>query len=48
MFFNSACKNIEINDPLWHNQRFLSVGFYALVYFSKVNLALDYISDICE
>jgi 8-oxo-dGTP diphosphatase len=38
----------EFDDTLWHKQRFVSVGFYALVNFSKVNLVLDDISDECK
>jgi hypothetical protein len=29
-------------------QRFISVGFYALVDFEDVNLVMDDISDACE
>jgi len=32
----------------WFNQRFISVGFYALVDFSKVEPTPDSISDLCE
>lgn len=32
----------------WFNQRFISVGFYALVEFSKVNPKPDAFSDKCE
>lgn len=35
-------------DTLWNKQRFLSVGFYALVDFHHVNLVMDDISDACE
>ncbi|MFT5713679.1 MAG: 8-oxo-dGTP diphosphatase [Flavobacterium sp.] len=35
-------------DTLWNKQRFLSVGFYALVDFHDVNLVMDDISDACE
>ncbi|WP_395063168.1 NUDIX domain-containing protein [Flavobacterium sp.] len=35
-------------DTLWNKQRFISVGFYALVDFSQVNLVVDEISDACE
>jgi hypothetical protein len=31
-----------------NKQRFLSVGFYALVDFHDVNLVMDSISDACE
>jgi 8-oxo-dGTP diphosphatase len=35
-------------DSLWNKQRFISIGFYALVDYSKVSLVVDEISDICE
>jgi 8-oxo-dGTP diphosphatase len=38
----------EFDDSLWHKQRFVSVGFYALVDYSQVNLVKDDISDACE
>ena len=38
----------EFEDTLWNKQRFLSVGFYALVDFHQVNLVMDDISDACE
>jgi 8-oxo-dGTP diphosphatase len=38
----------EYDDTLWNKQRFLSIGFYALVDFTQVNLVLDDISDACE
>lgn len=38
----------EYDNSLWNKQRFLSVGFYALVDFSIVNLVVDDISDACE
>lgn len=38
----------DFPDTLWNKQRFLSVGFYALVDFSHVNLVMDNISDACE
>ena len=38
----------EFDDSIWHKQRFLSIGFYALVDFSKVNLVMDVFSDACE
>ena len=38
----------EYPDTLWNKQRFLSVGFYALINFSQANLVLDDISDACE
>lgn len=32
----------------WLTERFITVGYYALVDFSKVELAIDYSSEICE
>jgi len=34
-------------DPSWFNQRFISVGFYALVDFSKTIPQHDDLSDLC-
>jgi hypothetical protein len=38
----------EFDDTIWNKQRFLSIGFYALVDYSQVNLVVDEISDACE
>jgi 8-oxo-dGTP diphosphatase len=38
----------DFPDTLWNKQRFLSVGFYALVDFHNVNLVMDEFSDACE
>lgn len=35
-------------DLAWFNQRFISVGFYALVEFSQVQPQPDALSDACE
>jgi len=35
-------------DTLWHKQRFVTVGFYALVDYTKVVPVADEISDACE
>ncbi|SFH79844.1 NUDIX hydrolase [Halpernia frigidisoli] len=35
-------------DDLWNKQRFVSVGFYALVDYTKVNLVVDEFSIKCE
>ena len=35
-------------DQEWFNQRFISVGYYALVDFSKAEPQPDYFSDLCE
>jgi hypothetical protein len=37
----------EYPDKLWNKQRFVSVGFYALVDYSQVHLIID-ISDACR
>lgn len=37
-----------ITDQNWFNHRFISVGFYALVDFSKVEPKPDLFSDLCE
>jgi len=36
------------DDNLWHKQRFISIGFYALVDYTQVNLEIDHYSDTCE
>ena len=38
----------DSDDKLWNKQRFISIGFYALVDYSKVNLIVDELSDACE
>ena len=38
----------EFENTIWHKQRFISVGFYALVDYSLVNLVVDNLSDACE
>jgi 8-oxo-dGTP diphosphatase len=38
----------EYPDTLWHKQRFLSIGFYALVNFDMVLPVQDVLSDSCE
>ncbi|WP_316735099.1 NUDIX hydrolase [Pedobacter aquatilis] len=38
----------DYNDDLWHKQRFVSVGYYALVDHTKVTPVVDVYSDICE
>jgi hypothetical protein len=38
----------EFENTIWNKQRFLSVGFYALVDFSTVNIVVDTFSDACE
>lgn len=38
----------EFDNTIWNKQRFLSIGFYALVDYSQVNLIVDDISDACE
>jgi 8-oxo-dGTP diphosphatase len=42
-------KNIGIkNDESWMHERFISIGYYALVDFTKVTPSPDNISDACE
>jgi len=36
------------DDDLWHKQRFISIGFYALVDYTAVKLEIDSFSDKCE
>lgn len=38
----------NFDDSIWNKQRFLSIGFYALVDYSQVHLVVDAISDACE
>ncbi|MXN91468.1 NUDIX domain-containing protein [Flavobacterium sp. Sd200] len=38
----------DYDDNLWHKQRFLSVGFYALVNFADVIPVTDVFSEACE
>ncbi|MDN3587981.1 NUDIX domain-containing protein [Pedobacter aquatilis] len=38
----------DYNDDLWHKQRFVSIGYYALVDHTKVTPVLDAYSDKCE
>lgn len=38
----------ELSDAIWFKQRFITVGFYALVDFSQVNLVEDEFSEVCE
>jgi 8-oxo-dGTP diphosphatase len=35
-------------DDLWHKMRFLTVGFYALVDYTKVHPVTDELADACE
>lgn len=35
-------------DTLWNKQRFVSIGYYALADFSKVDLIIDEFSTACE
>jgi ADP-ribose pyrophosphatase YjhB (NUDIX family) len=50
--FNPAVKDMQEAEGLqhlqWFDMRFISVGFYALVEFSKVNPKHDSFSDKCE
>lgn len=38
----------EYEDTLWHKQRFISMGFYALVDYTQVQLMIDDLSNACE
>jgi len=38
----------QYDDELWHKQRFISAGYYALVDYTAVTLAADTFSDSCE
>lgn len=38
----------EAMDDLWVLQRYVSIGYYALVDFSKVNPMPDFLSESCE
>lgn len=35
-------------DDLWHKQRFVTIGYYALVDHTKVTPVIDAYSDVCE
>jgi ADP-ribose pyrophosphatase YjhB (NUDIX family) len=41
-------KELHPSKVTWFSQRFISVGFYALVEFSKVNPVADELSEACE
>ena len=38
----------DYDDDLWHKQRFISAGYYALVEYTEVNIAADIFSSSCE
>ena len=38
----------EYPDSLWNKQRFISIGFYALVDYRQATLVIDEFSDACE
>ncbi len=38
----------DYHDDLWHKQRFISIGFYALTDYSLVQPEIDQLSDACE
>jgi 8-oxo-dGTP diphosphatase len=38
----------QYDDDLWHKQRFVSAGYYALVDYTAVQLSTDTFSDSCE
>lgn len=43
-----ALEDLRIDQHHWLAQRFISVGFYALVDFTKVTPQLDELSEICN
>ncbi|MEZ4902820.1 MAG: NUDIX domain-containing protein [Spirosomataceae bacterium] len=43
-----ASHQTEIPEDLWVLQRYVSIGYYALVDFSKVNPMPDYLSEACK
>lgn len=38
----------QFDDTIWNKQRFISIGYYALADYSKVNLEVDEYSSIVE
>lgn len=38
----------ELSDDIWNKQRFITIGFYALVDYTQVNLVEDEFSEVCE
>ncbi len=38
----------DFDDDLWHKQRFISIGYYALVNFKNVAPKPDSLSEVCE
>lgn len=38
----------DYDDGLWHKQRFITLGFYALADFAAVNPVVDIFSSICQ
>ncbi len=38
----------DFADNLWHKQRFISVGYYALVNYKNVSLKADHLSESCN
>ncbi len=43
---NGFLDNIDI--PLWHKNRFISIGYYALVDYTMVTPVIDFLSDDCQ
>ncbi|MFW0717063.1 NUDIX hydrolase [Pedobacter sp. N23S346] len=39
---------VDYPDDLWHKQRFITIGYYALVDQTRVNPVTDVFSDRCE
>lgn len=40
--------NVKINEMSWVFERFVSIGYYALVDFSKVNTKIGIYDEVCE
>lgn len=38
----------DMDDDLWHKQRFITIGYYALVDNTEINVIVDELSDQCE
>lgn len=38
----------DMDDDLWHKQRFITIGYYALVDNTEIKVLVDKLSDLCE
>lgn len=38
----------DMDDDLWHKQRFITIGYYALVDNTEIKVLVDELSDLCE